>query len=96
MEDGTLSCFGSYVPVSADEEPPLWAFTPQMRISGLLAWQARGAGAMTPESVAALAGQTVIFAWEGFRRVYRLMEWHPDDDWCGDGGFGFFDAEWPD
>ena len=39
--DGILSAFGLHNPAGPDEEPPLWAFTPQLRISGLLAWQAR-------------------------------------------------------
>lgn len=96
MKDGTLSAFGWHNPAGPDEEPPLWAFTPQLRISGLLAWQARGVGEMTPEAVGALTGQTVIFAWSGFRRVYRLATWHPVDDYFGDKGYGYFDAEWPD
>ena len=41
---GVLSAFGLHNPAGPDEEPPLWAFTPQLRISGLLAWQARRGG----------------------------------------------------
>jgi hypothetical protein len=96
MTDGVLSAFGLHNPAGPDEEPPLWAFTPQLRISGLLAWQARGVGEMTPESVRALTGQTVIFDWRGFRAVYRLKQWHPVDAWARQGDCGYFDAEWPD
>jgi hypothetical protein len=96
MTDGVLSAFGLHNPAGPDDEPPLWAFTPQLRISGLLAWQARGVGEMTPERVQALAGQTVIFDWRGFRAVYLLKEWHPADGWGGEGDCGYFDAVWPD
>ena len=51
---------------------------------------------MTPERVQALAGQTVIFDWRGFRAVYLLKEWHPADGWGGEGDCGYFDAVWPD
>jgi hypothetical protein len=95
VSDGVLSAFGAHIPAGPEEEPPLWAFAPRLRISGLLAWQARGVGEMTPEGVRALAGQTVIFAWHGFRRIYLLTEWHPADDF-GEGTCGYFMAEWPD
>jgi hypothetical protein len=73
-------------------QPEEW--TPRVRISGILAWQALGVPAgtehMTAERLAGLVGQVITFApLDGSERyVYRLTAWHEDGQW--------FDAEWPD
>ena len=63
-------------------------FRPRERISGRLAWIARGVGPMTPDALAGLVGQTVKFLDGETRLIYRLTAWNAAG--------GYYEAEWPD
>ena len=66
----------------------LAGFGPRERISGRLAWIARGVGPMTPGAMPGLVGQTVKFVDGDSRLVYRLIAWSESG--------GYYEAEWPD
>lgn len=63
-------------------------YLPKIRITGRLAWLARGVGPMTDDALPDLVGATVIFNDSDGRHIYRLTAWHPAE--------GYYDAEWPD